>query len=138
MSKIFLDTNILVYAFDPDTPKKRDISRQILRKLNESRVGVVSTQVIQEFFSIATKKLRIAPLLAKNILSDFENLEIVVIDFEIIKDAIDCSILNQISFWDALIVTAAESAKCEKVLTEDMNHHQIIRGVRIENPYLES
>ena len=55
---------------------------------------------------------------------------------EIIKEAIDCSIIARISFWDALIVTAAESARCEKLWSEDLNNGQVIRGVRIENPLL--
>ncbi|MBW2208914.1 MAG: hypothetical protein JRG79_18575 [Deltaproteobacteria bacterium] len=53
---------------------------------------------------------------------------------EIVKDAIDCSILNRLSLWDALIVVAAESARCEKIWTENLNDGQIIRGVRVENP----
>ena len=52
----------------------------------------------------------------------------------LIKDAIDCAIINRLSFWDALVVVAAESARCETLWTEDLNHGQIIRGVRIENP----
>jgi len=58
----------------------------------------------------------------------------VVITPEIIKEAIDCSLINRLSFWDSLIVVAAESARCEKIWTEDLNDGQIIRGVRIENP----
>ena len=55
---------------------------------------------------------------------------------EIIKEAIDCSIINRLSFWDALIVATAESAKCERIWTEDLNHGQVIRGVKIENPLI--
>jgi predicted nucleic acid-binding protein len=58
----------------------------------------------------------------------------VVISSTLIKDAIDCSIINRLSFWDALIVVSAEIAQCETLWTEDLNHGQIIRGVRIENP----
>jgi predicted nucleic acid-binding protein len=58
----------------------------------------------------------------------------VVVSPTLIKDAIDCSIINRLSFWDALIVVSAESAQCEILWTEDLNHGQIIRGVRIENP----
>lgn len=66
------------------------------------------------------------------------NLEVVRIDLEDVMGAIDCSILNRISFWDALIVTAAGKANCETLWTEDLNHGQIIQGVRIENPFLKS
>ena len=72
----------------------------------------------------------------KSILSLFENLEVVIIDADLIKEAIDTSVLNRISFWDALIVTVAERAKYEYVYTEDLNSGQIIRGVKVENPYM--
>ena len=74
------------------------------------------------------------PLAVKDILHSFWRFETVVVTPEIIKDAIDCSLINRLSFWDSLIVVAAESARCEKIWTEDLNHGQIIRGVRIENP----
>jgi predicted nucleic acid-binding protein len=63
-----------------------------------------------------------------------ERFETIVVSPTLIKDAIDCAIINRLSFWDALIVVSAESARCEIVWTEDLNHGQIIRGVRIENP----
>lgn len=83
---------------------------------------------------VATKKLGTDPLLAKDMLSSFGRFEIVVITPRIIGNAIDCGINNQISFWDALIVSAAESAGCEKPWTEDLNHGRIVGSVRIENP----
>lgn len=69
-----------------------------------------------------------------NILHSFERFETIIITPQIIKEAIDCSIINRLSFWDALIVTAAEGAKCEKIWSEDLNDGQVVRGVRIENP----
>ena len=64
----------------------------------------------------------------------FERFETVTITPGIIKEAIDCGIINRLSFWDALMITAAESSKCGKLWTEDLNDGQVIRGVRIENP----
>jgi len=96
--------------------------------------GVISTQVLQEFYVAATKKLAADPLAVKDILHSFRRFETVVITPEIIKEAIDCSLISRLSFWDSLIVVAAESAPCEKIWTEDLNDGQIIRGVRIENP----
>jgi predicted nucleic acid-binding protein len=66
-----------------------------------------------------------------------ERFETVIIVPDIIKEAIDCGIINRISFWDALIVTAAESANCEKLWSEDLNDGKVIRGVLIENPIKE-
>ena len=134
MSKIFIDTNILVYSMDQFNPEKQLKCRNSLKSLNKDTKGVISTQVMQEFYVTATKKLHAEPLVVKDIINSFEIFETVLIQPEIIKEAIDCSIINRISFWDALIIVAAESAHCEKLWTEDLNAGQVIRGVRIENP----
>jgi predicted nucleic acid-binding protein len=69
-----------------------------------------------------------------NIINSYEHFEIVTINLEIIKNAIDLSILNKLSFWDSLIISAAYSSKCKILMTEDLNHGQIINGVEIVNP----
>ncbi len=134
MSKVFIDTNILVYAMDAFDTAKQKRCRDLLRSLNSDVRGVISTQVMQEFYVIATKKLGADPLVVKDLLNAFERFDTVIVTPEIVKDAIDCSILNRLSLWDALIVVAAESARCEKIWTEDLNDGQIIRGIRVENP----
>jgi len=134
MSKVFIDTNILVYCMDEFDKKKQAACRALLKSLSNDMQGVISTQVMQEFYVVATAKLGADPLLIKDILHSLKQLEIVTLTPEIIYDAIDCSILNRISFWDSLIVVAAESASCEEIWTEDLNDGQIIRGVKIENP----
>lgn len=134
MSKIFVDTNILIYAMDKHDSKKQKLSRRRLKDLMaENTHGVISTQVLQEFYVTAVKKFDTPPFLAKNIMHSFENYEVVTVDSPLIKEAIDCSILSQISFWDALIIVSAESAKCDTLWTEDMNDGQVIRGVLIKN-----
>lgn len=134
MSKVFLDTNILVYSLDQTDPEKRRRCRELMRGLTAENLGVVSTQVLQEFYVASTSKLGADPLIIKEILRSLERFETVIITPVLIKEAIDCSITNRLSFWDALIVVAAESAKCKLLWTEDLNHGQIIRSVRIENP----
>lgn len=84
----------------------------------------------------STVKLGVEPLLAKSIVHAFENMEVVLIDPPLIREAIDTSILSRISLWDALVVVAAERANCESLYTEDLDAGQIIRGVKIENPIL--
>jgi predicted nucleic acid-binding protein len=138
MAKTFIDTNVLIYSLDQYDPVKRKKSRLLLEALTKERRGVISTQVMQEFYVAATKKLGAEPLVVKDILKSFEHFETVIIEPDLIKEAIDCSIINRISFWDALIVTAAESAKCDMLWSEDLNDGQVIRGVRIENPYKDS
>jgi predicted nucleic acid-binding protein len=98
--------------------------------------GVISTQVMQEFYVTATKKLKVDALIVKDILHSFSHFEVVLILPEIIDRAIDCQVLNKISFWDALIVSAAQSACCEKIWTEDLNPGQIFQGVKVENPLI--
>ncbi len=133
MPKIFIDTNILVYAADKYNSKKQKLCREALEKFESGNDGVISTQVMQEFYVIAVRKIGIEPQAAKKILHSLENFEIVTVDPALIKEAVDCSMIEQISFWDALILVCAESAKCAKVWTEDLNHGQIINGVRVEN-----
>ncbi len=134
MSKVFIDTNILVYSLDRFDPIKQKKCRSLLKTLTDDFQGVISTQVMQEFYVTTVKKLGADPLLIKDILHAYERFETVIITPDSIRDAIDCSIINRLSFWDALIVVAAESARCEKLWSEDLNDGQVIRGVQIENP----
>jgi predicted nucleic acid-binding protein len=137
MSKVFLDTNILVYSLDQSHAGKRKKCRSLIKSLTGENTGVISTQVMQEFYVAATTKLGADPLLIKDILRSLERFETIVVSPALIKEAIDCAIINRISFWDALIVVSAETARCEILWTEDLNHGQIIRGVRIENPLFD-
>jgi predicted nucleic acid-binding protein len=135
MSKVFLDTNILVYAIDRHYRTKRERCRALIRSLAEARCGVLSTQVMQEFFVVATRKLGVDPIKAKGILSSLGNFEIVEVTPRLIFDAIDCAVLDQLSFWDALIVVCAKAASCQILATEDLGHERVIRGVRVESPF---
>ena len=134
MSKVFLDTNILVYSLDQSDAGKQGKCRKLIKSLTGENTGVISTQVMQEFYVAATGKLGADPLLIKDILRSLERFETVIVSPVLIKEAIDCAVINRVSFWDALIIVTAESAHCEILWSEDLNHGQIIRGVRIENP----
>jgi predicted nucleic acid-binding protein len=90
---------------------------------------------MQEFFVAATRKLGVEPLAAKGILKTFAVFDTVQISAALIHEAIDCSILNQLSFWDSLILAAAASAGSSTVLSEDLNPGQTILGVRVKNPF---
>jgi predicted nucleic acid-binding protein len=139
MSKTFIDTNILIYAMDQADPVKQKQSRVLLQGFRDGiQAGVISTKILQEFYVVATKKLNLDPISVKSILHAFENFEIVVINPNLIQSAIDCSILNWIFFWDALVVVSAESACCDRIMSENLNQGQVIRGVRIENPFSQS
>ncbi|MFN0165699.1 MAG: PIN domain-containing protein [Bryobacteraceae bacterium] len=135
MSKVFLDTNFLVYLVDVRDPDKRAHTRILYRKLATERRAVVSTQVLQEFYVTIVNKIGVPPLEARHSMIGFERLDVVIIRPELIYEAIDTSILNRLSFWDGLIIAAAASARCDILLTEDMGHGTVIRGVKIVNPF---
>jgi len=134
VAKSFLDTNILIYQLDNRDPIKQKRCREIVRTVVSNHEAVISTQILQEFYVACTMKLKIKPILVKGIMHGFENMEVVTIGIDLINNAIDASIQYQISFWDSLVVVSAESAKCQYLLTEDLNEGQIIRNVRIRNP----
>jgi predicted nucleic acid-binding protein len=134
MSKVFIDTNIFAYASDKNNPQKQTVAQDLLANIHN---GVISTQVMQEFYSVATRKLSIDPLRARQIVKTFERFEIIPITYTLVYEAINLHILEQIQFWDALIIAAASSANCSEVLTEDLNEGQIIVGVQIVSPFMQ-
>lgn len=131
----FLDTNVLVYADDLDAGAKRDRAREVLEQAMSTGEGVVSTQVLQEFFVITTGKLGVDPALARRKVALLAEMDLVRIDLDLLLAAIDLSRLHPFSFWDALIVRSAASAGCGVLLTEDLQHGQVVDTVRIENPF---
>ena len=135
MPKMFLDTNFLVYQLDKRFPVKQRLSREMTRDLVGRGEAVISTQVLQEFYVVATTKLKVDPILAKGIMNRFGNMEVVTVTTDLINQAADTSIQSKVSFWDALVVAAAASANCERVLTEDLNDGQTICGVKVSNPF---
>jgi predicted nucleic acid-binding protein len=133
--RVFIDTNLLVYADDAGAGQKRDRARTVLTPLVRSRKAVVSTQVLQEYFNTATRKLRLSAERARWRVEVLSRLDVVVIRPELILGAIDLHRLHGLSFWDALVVKAANVSGCGTLLTEDLNNGQTIDGVRIENPF---
>jgi len=135
MVRSFIDTNVLIYADDADAGPKRDTALRLLDEHIRSGMGVFSTQVLQEFFVIATRKLGIPAATARRKIELLGTQDVVPIDLEMILAAIDLHRLHALSFWDALILRAAKAGGCTRLLTEDLQHGQIIGGVRIENPF---
>lgn len=134
--RVFLDTSVLVYCDDARDRAKQRRALEVLDELAAGSRAVVSTQVLQEFFVTATRKLGVTAAVARGRVAAFASLEVVLVRPELVLGAIDVHRLNRISFWDALIVRCASASACARVLTEDMSHGQIIDGVRIENPFL--
>jgi predicted nucleic acid-binding protein len=127
---------VLVYASDRDEPEKRRRARALLRATAADGNGVISTQVVQEFFVTATRKLAIDPLKAKAIVATFHPLELLEVSLEDINQAIDGVVLWQVSFWDALILTVAGRASCSVVYSEDLNAGRRYGGVKVKNPFV--
>ena len=98
-------------------------------------MGVISTQVMQEFYVTVTGKLKKEPFQAKAVLKTFSAFEIVQVTPELVEEAVDCSVLHQLSFWDALIVVAAEAAGCTTLYSEDFTAGQSLLGVTVVNPF---
>jgi predicted nucleic acid-binding protein len=137
--KTFVDSNVLIYAHDVDARAKHDTARNILRDLWSQRAGVLSVQVLQEFYVNVTRK--IASPLSK------DAARLVVNSYSIwctettpaeIATAFRIEDESRIKFWDALIVASAAKAGAVRILSEDMNDQQTIAGVRIENPFVQT
>jgi predicted nucleic acid-binding protein len=133
--RVFIDTNVLVYADDLDAGAKRDVAQRVLREAMAAGHGVLSTQVLQEFFVIATRKLGIDPEVARRKVELLSTLDVVRIEPDEILAAIDLYRLHSLSFWDSLIVRCAATAGCSRLLSEDLQHGRTIAGVKIENPF---
>ena len=138
-SRTFLDSNVLVYSVDESPAEKAKHARAIKLLSAEQESLVVSTQVLQEFYVVTTRKLR-SPLSeerAANAVRGIAKLDVVGVDASLVLAAIDTSRTDRISLWDALIIEAASRAGCDRVLSEDLKAGQVIRGVMIQNPFAE-
>ena len=137
--KTFVDTNILVYAHDRDAGDKHEIAGKVISELWKSRLGLLSIQVLQEFYVTLTRKIP-TPLdrpTTRRILRNYFNWEMVINAPPVILQASEIEETYKISFWDALIVSAAFSKNATTILTEDLNHGQIIEGIEINDPFIE-
>jgi predicted nucleic acid-binding protein len=132
----FLDTNILVYTDDEDSPEKKAKALTIYTNCRRQRQGVLSTQVLQEYFVTVTRKLGVDIELARRKTNLFSRLQLVILDRNDILGAIDIHRLYQISFWDALIVRAALISNCKILYSEDMQHGWKVEGLQIINPFV--
>jgi predicted nucleic acid-binding protein len=136
--RAFFDTNVLVYLFDNDAAEKQERARELLAQQAGSGQVLLSTQVLQEFFVAATRKLS-RPLPVDDAARAIRRLaafQVVQVDTGMILEAIAVSKRFGISFWDALIVQAARQGGAEILYSEDLQHNQDVEGVRIVNPFL--
>ncbi|HEY7461320.1 MAG TPA: PIN domain-containing protein [Gemmatimonadota bacterium] len=134
-ARSFLDANVLVYSDDHDAPAKRRRALDLLVEQRRNRTGVVSTQVLQEYFVAVTRKLAVDVAVARRKVELFARYHVVVIDLDDILSAIDLHRLHQLSFWDALVVRAARQGGCSVLYSEDLQHGRSIDGLTVLNPF---
>ena len=135
--KTFVDTNVLIYAHDVDAPAKHQIANAVLRELWSERTGVLSLQVLQEFYVNVTRKIAI-PL-------SRESARLIVDNYAMwctettpaeISSAFRIEDESRIGFWDALIVSSAARSGANRILSEDFSAGHRINGILIENPFI--
>ena len=133
--RVFFDTNVVVYAYDEDAPRKRDVARMMMKDSLVAQTGVVSGQVLGETYVTLTKKLNIPVEDAREEIQRLSGFHVVEISSSIVLRAIEIQETCQLSYWDSLIIAAAEFASCDTVWSEDLNDGQCYGSVTVRNPF---
>lgn len=135
----FVDTNVLVYAHDIDGGRRHDVASALVRQLWEARDGVLSTQVLQEFYVTITRKIPkpIARKDARALVQTYTAWRVMGVEPVDVLAASDYEERFRVSFWDALILVSALKANADRLVSEDLQAGQRIRGVQIMNPFNE-
>ena len=131
----FLDTNILIHAHDARGPHKRACARELIRRLLRERRGVLSLQVLQEFFAAATRKLGMSSREAGRRIVQYSRFDVVTLGVADVVAAIDLHRLHRVSIWDALVVRAVLNGACTTLNTEDMQFGYIVERLALRNPF---
>lgn len=131
----FFDTNILLYADDADAGPKTELARNLLRQAMLQRSGVISTQVLQEFYVNARKKLNLDGAAARARVEVYLGFDVVTVGPGLLLSAIDLHRLDSLSFWDALIVRSAEQAGCAVLYSEDLQHGRRFGALQVVDPF---
>jgi len=134
-ARSFFDTNVLVYADDKATPAKQRRALDLVAEHRRAATGVVSLQVLQEYFVTVTRKLHVDPSIARRKVELLAEFDVAAPQVADILAAIDLHRLHGFSFWDALVLQAAKQAGCSILYTEDLQAAREIDGVRIVNPF---
>lgn len=136
--RFFLDTNLLVYAIDASDPAKQGIAIRWLAAAHRTGDGIVSYQVVQEWFNVVLRKAAV-PLKPDEAIAHYrtliEPLWRIQSSPELLDTALDLHRRGLFSWWDALIVSAAVHGGCDRLLSEDLQHGRQIAGIRIQNPF---
>jgi len=135
--KTFVDTNVLIYAHDIDAGPKHEIAKSVIRELWSNRAGLLSTQVLQEFYVNVTRKIAspLPKVSARAVIHSYASwcIENTLVD---ISTAFRIEDESQIGFWDALVIASAVKGGATRLISEDLNSGQTVMGVLIENPFV--
>jgi predicted nucleic acid-binding protein len=134
-ARSFFDTNVLIYADDQAVPAKQKRALDLIAEHRRTKTGVLSLQVLQEYFVTVTRKLQVDVRTARRKIELLAEFDVATPEVADILAAIDLHRLHGFSFWDALILRAAKQAGCRILFTEDMQQAREIDGVRIVNPF---
>ena len=133
--RVFFDTNVIVYTHDDDAPKKRDKARKLLKDAFVDDIGVISGQVLGEVFVTMTRKIGIPLADALDEIRRCSRFRVVEISSSLVLRAIEIQSEYQLSYWESIIIAAAEFATCEIVWSEDLNDGQRYGAVVVRNPF---
>ena len=135
MKRVFVDTNIFAYAFDLSADVKRRRADQAIASLRSPDISPwISTQILQEYYNVLTRKFGFSAVRAKSELLVLCAIPTVIMTPDIIKASADVHGAGSISFWDALVVSAAQSARCDELWTEDLQAGRLFGTLRVVNP----
>jgi predicted nucleic acid-binding protein len=135
--RYFFDTNVLVYSRDRSEPRKRDIARVLIEEAIAEGSFVVSAQVLAEFYATALRCNLLGPAEALELVRFWSPHDTVVTTLEVLLGGLELHQRHSLSVWDALIVQAAIDARCEVLLTEDLQHGRRFGELTVENPFRE-
>ncbi len=134
-ARSFFDTNVLVYADDSAAPAKQHRAVDLVAEHRREGTGVVSLQVLQEYFVTVTRKLKVDVRVARRKVELLAEFDVAAPEVADVLAAIDLHRLHSFSFWDALVVRAAGQTGCRILFSEDLQEGQEIDGVRVVNPF---
>ena len=133
----FFDTNILIYAFDSSDVAKQQIAKQCIAQAATAATGMISTQVLGEFFHATVIRRRLLTVAeATRAIDAFQDAFVIAsIDRALVAEAIDVHQRHQLRYWDSLIVATANRSDCQRIVSEDLNHGQSYNGSVVRNPF---
>jgi len=132
----FFDTNVLVYTDDKSALRKHRRALELVAEHRKAGSGVLSLQVLQEYFVTITRKLQVDAQVARRKVELLAELHVAAPEISDVLAAIDLHRIHGFSFWDALILRAAQQTGCRVLLTEDLQHGRVVDGVQVINPFL--